>query len=391
MLDLRRNKIFFASLIVSVILHVSFIFALSGVPVFHFLNPGIFKVMLISLGEEKKLNDTPGKSTDYNLLKRVSAKHDASEKRRADNSRDIRDSKSSHDEVEKSKSGDQQIISDRSTSQGEVIQTSEQAQQKEVDLNKGPFTKAPAEQEGNNIAYTKSVEPSYKKETIQIARTSREIFYYDISWLGIYVGEAVLEAVDTEGLLRITSQVHSAPVISAFYKVEDFAESILSDGIPVNFRIKQHEGKYRSDKETIFDMHHKLITFFNYLKGTKDEHALKDGINWDVISGFYYLRTQTLEVGKPLYINIFDSNKFYKAKIDVLKKEKIKVANSGELNTIMVKPTLESEGLFQRRGDILIWLTDDEKRIPVRVSTKVQVGSVVAELKNIETVKGKNQ
>jgi hypothetical protein len=99
---------------------------------------------------------------------------------------------------------------------------------------------------------------------------------------------------------------------------------------------------------------------------------------------FFYLRTQPLEVGKTVYVNIFDSDKFYKARIDVLKKEKIMVSNNSEIDTIIVKPILESEGLFQRKGDILIWISDDEKRIPVRVETKVPVGSVRAELRTLE-------
>ncbi len=64
--------------------------------------------------------------------------------------------------------------------------------------------------------------------------------------------EPRLEAVSAKGKFTIRSQVHSAPFISAFYNVEDYAESKVVDGLPVKFRIKQHEGKYRSDKETIF-------------------------------------------------------------------------------------------------------------------------------------------
>lgn len=191
-----------------------------------------------------------------------------------------------------------------------------------------------------------------------------------------------MEAVDSNGLLKITSRANSSAFISAFYKVEDYAESLIRDGIPVQFRIKQHEGKYKSNKETIFDADKKNVTFINYLKGIKNEHSIRDGVAWDVISGFFYLRTQPLEVGKSIYINIFDSDKFYTAEINVLRKEKIGIPGIGEVNAVIVRPELKTEGLFQRKGDVLIWLTDDEKRIPVRVETKVPVGDVVAELRD---------
>jgi hypothetical protein len=41
---------------------------------------------------------------------------------------------------------------------------------------------------------------------------------------------------------------------------------------------------------------------------------------------------------------------------------------------------MKSEGIFYKKGDILIWLTDDEKRIPVLLKTKVVVGSITATL-----------
>jgi hypothetical protein len=231
---------------------------------------------------------------------------------------------------------------------------------------------------------TEPAKPVIKKTSLLIPRASREIFDYDISWLGIYAGNATLEAVDNNSLFKITSRVHSSPFVSVFYKVEDYAQSLIKDGRPVNFRIKQHEGKYRSNKETVFDADTGNITFFNYLKNSKHKHTIKDRVAWDVMSGFYYLRTLPLKIGKAVYIDIFDSNKFYKAEVAVLRKEKIKVPDMGEVETILVKPELKSEGLFRKKGDILIWLTNDERKIPVKVETRVPVGSVVAVLRNFK-------
>lgn len=213
----------------------------------------------------------------------------------------------------------------------------------------------------------------------------KEKFQYDLYWLGVYVGRASLEAVNDETGLRITSRVHSAPFISTFYKVEDYAESRLVNGAAVHFRIRQQEGRYRSDKETIFDILNERVTYFDYLKGIKNEHAVAKRLLWDVVSGFYFLRTRPLPSGETLLIDIFDSNKFYKAEVNVLGKERVRLPGGGEVEALIVKPDLKSEGLFQNKGDILIWLTDDENRIPVRVETKAPIGKVTAELKSVET------
>ena len=235
-----------------------------------------------------------------------------------------------------------------------------------------------------DAAHSSYLNPGYAPKLLKF---SREKFYYDIYWIGIYVGRAELEGVSDNGLVKITSQAHSGEFLSNFYKVEDYAQSTVKDGVPLNFRIRQHEGKYRSDKETKFDARNGKITYFDYRKGLREEHEGKRGVFWDVISGFYFLRTKGMEREKTIFINIFDSNKFLNAEVNVLGKEKIHFGGKGEIEAILVKPILKSDGLFQNKGDIRIWLSNDGNRFPIRVETKVPIGKVVAELKKVETEK----
>lgn len=218
-----------------------------------------------------------------------------------------------------------------------------------------------------------------------ITRFNKELLTFDIYWMGIYVGKASLEAINNKEGIAIVSKVNSAPVISTFYKVEDYARSEIINGKPASYRIKQHEGRYRSNKETIFDYKNNRITYFNHLKGQKSEYNSINTISWDVISGFYYLRTLPFEIGRTVYISIFDSNKFYNAEIKVVRKEKISILQDTEVNTIIIKPILQSDGLFKKKGDIFIWLTDDEDKVPVRVETSISIGKITAKIKSIET------
>ncbi len=103
---------------------------------------------------------------------------------------------------------------------------------------------------------------------------------------------------------------------------------------------------------------------------------------WDVITSFYYLRRQPLEIGKSVHISMFDSNKFLNTEVRVLRHEQFTMDNGQEVPTIIVEPVLKSEGLFQKSGTIMIWLTDDERRMPVRMETKLKIGWVTAVLKS---------
>ncbi len=204
---------------------------------------------------------------------------------------------------------------------------------------------------------------------------------FDIYWMGVFVGRAQLEAVPDGKTLTIRSETHSAALISAFYKVEDYVESRIVDGRASTFKIKQREGKYKSNKEVVFDSDNKTVTYFDHLKDVKKQHTMTAPLLWDVISAFYYVRTQPLIVGQTVYLNVFDSNKFLTVEVNVLDKEKVTLSDGREVDTVKIRPVLKSDGIFQKKGDVLIWLTDDAKRTPVMMETEVPVGKVVAKLK----------
>ncbi|HWR59917.1 MAG TPA: DUF3108 domain-containing protein, partial [Thermodesulfovibrionales bacterium] len=147
---------------------------------------------------------------------------------------------------------------------------------------------------------------------------------------------------------------------------------------PVNYKLKIREGRHRKNKEVIFDHRNSKVTYIDYIDNERKDFDVPP-LTFDALSSFYYLRTLRLEVGKSVYVTIFDSKKVWNVEVQVLRKEKVEVP-AGVFDTIVVKPLMKSEGIFFRKGDIHIWLTDDERRIPVMLKTKVKVGAIDAVL-----------
>jgi hypothetical protein len=212
-----------------------------------------------------------------------------------------------------------------------------------------------------------------------------EKFVYDLKWTGIKAGTASMELTSTGDKIKIVSTAQSAPWVSVFYTVDDRVESTLSQNPsssfpwrPEKYRIRIREGRHRRDKEVIFDAAKNKAFYSDYLKNEKKDFDLPESV-LDPISSFYYLRTLKLEVGKSVYVTIFDSKKVWDVEVQVLKREKISLP-SGTCNTVVVKPLMKSEGIFYRKGEIFIWLTDDTKHIPVKVETKVFIGHIAATL-----------
>jgi hypothetical protein len=212
-----------------------------------------------------------------------------------------------------------------------------------------------------------------------------EKFVYDLTWTGIKAGTASLEITKDCDAVKIVSTAQSAQWVSVFYTVDDRIESILSHnpsfseiGQPVRYRIKVREGKHRRDKEVVFDRSNNKAKYRDYLNNESKEFDVPPSV-FDPISSFYYLRTLKLTVGEPVYVTIFDSKKVWNVEVQVLRRERVTLP-AGTFDTIVVKPNMKSEGIFYRKGEIFIWLTDDEKHIPVLLQSKVVVGSITATL-----------
>jgi hypothetical protein len=207
---------------------------------------------------------------------------------------------------------------------------------------------------------------------------------FGLYWSGIKAGNAVMETKDDGSTIQIVSTTTSTPLVSVFYKVEDVITSTIqkSDKSPLgasrNYRVKIREGSHRRDKEVIFDSAAKRVTYINHIDKNSASYDLTEA-TFDPLASLYYVRTLPLEMGKSVYVSIFDSGKFYKLEVKVIKREEVETP-AGTFKTIMVQPVMLTEGIFSRKGDIYVWFTDDEKRIPVQLKTKVKVGSVTGQL-----------
>ncbi len=211
-----------------------------------------------------------------------------------------------------------------------------------------------------------------------------EKLIYDLTWTGIKAGTATQEIRGDGTETRIISTARSADWITTFFPVEDRIETVLTGagngkiGLPRLYHMKIREGSHRRDKEVVFDQEKGIAFYKDNISGEKAEISIPEG-TLDTLSSFFFVRTLKLEVGKSVFISILDNKKLWKVEVQVLRKETIKT-KLGSFNTIVIKPLMKSEGIMEKKGDMFIWLTDDERLLPVRMKTKVKVGSITATL-----------
>ncbi len=211
-----------------------------------------------------------------------------------------------------------------------------------------------------------------------------EELMFEIGWMGVRAGQASM-AVRGQGsrdgheVYHITIQARSSPFFSLIYPVDDLGETYLDvRGLfPWYYHLHQREGTRVAQHTVTFDQVRGLAIYTKN-QGTPQEVEVPPEVQ-DSLSSFYLLRTLPLEVGQPTTMHTFANGRTHEVAIDVLRREKVDVY-WGPVETLVVRPVLRFQEILRQRGDVLIWLTDDARRIPVRMKTAVKVGTVEAKL-----------
>ncbi len=230
-----------------------------------------------------------------------------------------------------------------------------------------------------------------------------ERLMYDVTWLGIRAAEATLEAegvvnVDGHQAYHLVAKAQTSPVISKFFRVDDRTDSYLEMQPMQALRFEKNlrEGRYRHNSQTMFD-HEKGVATFRHLdfgKVPKDITRLDEAERYgkyvsqdfplsagalDELSVLYYVRTLPLQANTTVTAKVFASKKNWELEVKVLGHETLKTG-LGRRETLKVEPFLKFEGIFQQKGRMIVWLTDDAERIPVQMKSEIIIGSFVATL-----------
>jgi hypothetical protein len=178
----------------------------------------------------------------------------------------------------------------------------------------------------------------------------------------------------------------TVPSFDVLFKVRDRYETYIDKDGLFPWRFEQHirEGGYSRDFSAFFDQRR------GKAKTTEGTYEIPKYVN-DILSAFYITRTfdfSNKKIGDRINLQNFYKDKVYPLDVVYRGKEKITVG-AGTFNCIIVEPLVQEGGLFKSEGNIIIWLTDDELKIPVKVKTKVIIGSIDAELTGYEGLAGK--
>ncbi len=188
----------------------------------------------------------------------------------------------------------------------------------------------------------------------------------------------------------IRFRVQSLESLSKLYRVDDRYQTLMDVAGLFPWEFEQHvrEGNYRRDFQAKFDQVEN-IAIAGKVGKEKETYDVPKYVH-DIVSAFYHVRAIDLsdkKKGEVFELKQFFDDTTYTLGVKILGRQEIKV-KAGKFKCLVIEPLVVEGGLFESEGQILIWLTDDERKIPVKVATKILIGYVGAELVHYEGVRG---
>jgi hypothetical protein len=216
------------------------------------------------------------------------------------------------------------------------------------------------------------------QSVIPAAPPAHEAFDYSIEWRLINAGKAHLEwnagptGNPTEGSVQL--HVESAGLVSRVFLVNDEYTAAMKSGFCAESTLLQAQegGRHKETRVTYDEVAHRAFYVEKDLikNATHMQDVAIPGCVHDLIGGLIALRFLKLDPGQTAQIPVSDGKKFVMAKVESQRAEPLKTA-FGTVNTVKYEIYLFDNVLFRRSGHLHVWITDDERRLPIQLEVRL--------------------
>ncbi len=212
-----------------------------------------------------------------------------------------------------------------------------------------------------------------------------EELVYRLYWGFFPVGKTRVtsEWVEEEGrrLIAIRYRTRTNRFVEKLYPVNDYIEALIDPVSfrPVRFAKKLRRRKLLCDEETTFDYEKLIATWTSKCSGEERLIHITPEVR-ELVSFMYFMRKQAFEPGEIQTHRILADGKLWDAKVIVHEKEDVKTPVYGRVPCVKLEPKADFHGVFDLKGTIFLWVSEDNRRVCTRMTGDVPVGTVKAVL-----------
>lgn len=221
-----------------------------------------------------------------------------------------------------------------------------------------------------------------------------ETLTYDVEWSIFTAGNVVAKLADPgHGAMpsEIITIARSQGFASLLFKVQDTFDSFFEPRTLCSDRIT------KTIKEN--SRHREVDIVFNAKRGvaSRDERDLNSpnaphklaetkipGCTEDIVTAFYFLRRHDLRVGQDVHMSLNDGGESHDVTVEVQARESIQTPIGNRL-AFRLEPEIFGT-LYNKKGRLLVWISDDDQRLPLRLKMTLSVGTFTGNLRSITTI-----
>ena len=196
------------------------------------------------------------------------------------------------------------------------------------------------------------------------------------------LGSATLEVVSLDTIrgvesFRLRFRLRGK---NAFYSLDDVLESWVGTSDLISRRFVQDFVENGKPKHRLYE----IFPDSGYFRQQgRDTTLATPPEPLDDAGFFYFVRVTPLQVGRKYSYDRYFRKEKNPVRIEVLKREKLELPDGSEVQCLVLHPVIDTKGLFSKRSETRIWLTDDARRLPVQVRTKFPFGTITLRLKDM--------
>ena len=209
------------------------------------------------------------------------------------------------------------------------------------------------------------------------------------------IGTATV-ALDTvrlngEKAFLCSAQGQTTRLYDLFFKVrEDFKSWFTVDELrPLKFTRDTFEGKYVAKNTYIYDWNaaepHIIADVYSSSSGQRYPELPLTPCTYDLPALFFFARNidlDNIEIGKRYPMTFAIDDDIFNVYFIFYGPETIKVKGLGTVKTIRFAAKLLAGEVFTGEEDMMIWISDDENRVPVYFEAPILVGTASGRMKS---------
>jgi len=222
--------------------------------------------------------------------------------------------------------------------------------------------------------------------------------YYNWGFIWLHAGEVEFKVTsgeyDGRGVYHLYSCGTTFKSYDWIFKIREKYQSYIDPDtqMPLWYERDVTEGSYTAFEDYKFDYQNNLIhTYVQKRKNPGVEGSLPlTPCLFDVMSAVYYFRSvdfSKYQAGDNIPINMILDSEAYNLYMRYLGKEEVKTRDKVKYKCIKFAIQLVDGTVFKGDEDAIIWVTDDQNKVPVIVEAKILVGSVKAILNEAKGLK----